>query len=175
MKIPVIKGSQFILRPFQKGDEKSLQKNVNNKKIHRMTSHLPHPYFLKDAKKWIKLSLAEYKKKDPQRVAFVIDIDKNVVGSIEFHNIRKNHKAEIGYWLAESCWGKGIMTEALKLMTEFGFGKLNLKRIQLRAYVFNKASQKVAKNADYKFEGVLKKDVKKENKFLDSYMFAKVK
>lgn len=175
MKTPIIKSKKFVLRPFQKGDEKSLAKNVNNKKIHRMVSHIPYPYSLKDAKNWVDFNLKEYKKENPSHINFVIDIDGEVAGSVGFHDIKENHKAEVGYWLAESYWGIGIMTEALKLVTEFGFKKLNLKRIQLRTYPFNKASQKVAKKAGYKLEGILRKDTQKGDKFLDDYMFARIK
>src|SRR3989344_8861124 len=117
MKIPIIKSKKFTLRPFKKGDEESLAKNVNNKKIHKMVSNIQYPYSLENAKKWIKFNLNEYKKENPSHINFVIDIGGEVAGSVGFSIKKENHKAEAGYWLAESYWGKGIMTEALKLIT----------------------------------------------------------
>ena len=64
MKIPIIKSKKFTLRPFKKGDEESLAKNVNNKKIHKMVSNIQYPYSLENAKKWIKFNLNEYKKEN---------------------------------------------------------------------------------------------------------------
>ncbi|MBU4369893.1 GNAT family N-acetyltransferase [Patescibacteria group bacterium] len=170
----IIKSKHFILRPFKKGDEKSLLENINNKKIYRNTLNIPYPYTLKDAKEWIAKNLKEAKMKIPTKIKFVIDIDGEVAGSIGLVKIR-GHKAEIGYWLVEKHWDKGIMTEAVKLVTKFGFNKLKLKRIYAYVYPFNKASMRVLEKAGYKFEGILRKDVKKDNKFMDDYLFANVR
>jgi len=175
VKIPVIKSKNFILRPFNKEDEKSLQGNINNKKIYQNTSNIPHPYTLKDAKKWITKNLKEEKKKNPQMINFAIEINDEVVGSVGLGNIKYGHKAEVSYWLGEKYWNSGIMTEAVKLVTKFGFEKLKLKKIYGRVYIFNLASKKVLEKNDYKLEGILKKDFKKDGKFIDSYLLAKIK
>ena len=53
----ILKGNGFILRPWKKGDETSLTKNANNKKIWiNLTHTFPHPYTIRDAKKWVKFS-----------------------------------------------------------------------------------------------------------------------
>ena len=108
-------------------------------------------------------------------IGFAIDIDGEIVGSVGIHKIAKSHQAEIGYWLAEQHWGNGIMTEAVKLITKLSFNELKLKRVYAYAFSFNKASQKVLAKAGFKFEGILKKNSKKDNKFIDDYLFAKIK
>jgi len=100
----IIKSKYFILRPFKKGDEASLMKNINNKTIYRNTSHIPYPYTLKDAKEWIGKNLKETKKKKPKQINFVIDINKEVAGAIELDHIEEKHMAEIGYWLGKRYW-----------------------------------------------------------------------
>ena len=174
MKIPVIKSKRFILRTFRKGDEESLKENISNKKIARNTLSIPYPYTLKDAKEWIVENLKEEKKKKPTKVNFVIDIRGEVAGSVGFSKI-EGHKAEIGYWLGEKYWGQGIMTEAVKLATKFGFKKLTLKRIYAYVFPWNKASMRVLEKAGYKLEWFLRKHIKKDNKFIDAYLFAKVR
>ena len=173
--ITTIKSKKFILRPFKKGDEFSLAKNINNKKVIKNLLVLPFPYKLKDARYWVAKNLEEYKKKEPAMIGFAIDIDGEIVGSVGIHKIAKSHQAEIGYWLAEQHWGNGIMTEAVKLITKFSFNELKLKRVYAYAFSFNKASQKVLAKAGFKFEGILKKNSKKDNKFIDDYLFAKIK
>lgn len=172
--MPTIKSKNFILRPFRKSDAKTLSKNINNKKIYRNTSHIPYPYTLKDANEWLEKTIKENRKKKPAKINFAIDINGEVVGSVGFVKI-EGHKTELGYWLAEKYWGKGIMTKATKLLTAFGFNKIGLKRIYARVYSFNKASQRVLEKAGYKLEGILRKDIKKDSKFIDTYLFAKVK
>ena len=60
--ITVIKSKKFILRPFKKGDEFSLAKNINNKKVIKNLLVVPSPYKLKDARYWVAKNLEEYKK-----------------------------------------------------------------------------------------------------------------
>lgn len=175
MKIPVIKSKMFILRPFRKGDEKLLAKNANNKKISRANDEIPYPYTLKHAKEYILENKKELRKKKPVKINFAIDIDDEVVGSIGLVDIKEKHRAEIGYWLSEKYWNKGIMTEVVKLITKFGFEKLKLKRIEIYVFAFNKASIKVAKKNRYKLEGILRKSSKRGNKFIDDYAFAKLR
>jgi RimJ/RimL family protein N-acetyltransferase len=170
----IIKSKYFLLRPFKKGDEESLAKNINNKKIYQNTLSIPYPYTLKNAKDWINKNLKEIKKRKPTMINFVVDIQGEVIGSIGFGKI-ENHKAHLGYWLAEKYWNQGIMTEAVKLITKFGFEKLKLKRIEAFVFTFNKASKRVLEKAGYKLEGILRKNSKKGNKFFDDYLFAKIR
>lgn len=169
----VITSKQFILRPFQKGDEKSLAKNINNKKIYKNTLNIPYPYTLRHAKDWVEKNIKDNKKKNPTTICFVIDINGEVCGSVSLEI--KGHKAQLGYWLAEKKWGNGIMTTAVKLINKYGFEGLKLRRIYAYVFLFNKASIRVLEKSGYKREGILKKNVKKDNKFIDNYVFAKVK
>ena len=169
-----IKTEKFILRPYKKRDEVSLRRSINDRVIARNTLRIPYPYTSKDAKEWIRKNLKNYKKKKPTEIHFVIDINGDVIGGIGFTEI-ESHQAEISYWLAPKYWGKGIMTLAIKKVTNFGFEKLKLKRIYACVFPFNKASMRVLGKNGYKLEGILRKEVKKGKKLIDDYLFAKVK
>ncbi len=170
----IIKSKHFILRPFRKGDEKSLIEGINSKEIFRNTLRIPYPYTLKDAKEWLKKTSKDRKKKKPTAFNLAIDINDEVIGGIGFNEIEE-HRAEIGYWLAEKHWGEGIMTQAVKVMTNFGFEKLKLRRIYACVFSFNKASMRVLEQNGYKLEGILRKEIRKGKKLLDDYLYAKVK
>ena len=170
----IIKSDKFILRPFKKGDEASLAKHINDKTIAHNTLRIPYPYTAKDARWWISHNLEVAKQKKKTELNFAITINGEVVGSIGFDPI-EGHRAEIGYWLGKKYWGQGIMTDAIKLMVKYGFSKLELKRIYADVFPFNKASAKVLQKAGFQYEGKLRKNVKKGNKFLDSLLFAIVK
>jgi [ribosomal protein S5]-alanine N-acetyltransferase len=174
MEISTIKAKKFTLRPFRKGDEFSIVKHINDRVVSRNTLSIPYPYTLQDAKKWLAKTLKNYKKKDLAALSFAIDIDGKAVGSIGFSSI-SGHKASFGYWLGRKYWNNGIMTEAIKLATDFGFSKLKLKRIYARVYPFNKPSMRVLEKNKFKREGTLEKEVKKKGKFLDAHLYAKVK
>ncbi len=170
----IIKAKKFILRPYRSGDEESLRRNINNKKIYRYTSHIPYPYTRKHAQDWIGKNVKRAKKQKPESINFVIDLKGEVAGGIGFSKI-DDHKAEIGYWLGEKYWNQGIMTDAVKLITKFGFENLKLARIFAKVYLPNKASKKVLEKAGFKLEGILRKETKKDDKLIDVYLLAKVR
>lgn len=167
--MPTIKTKKFILRPFQMSDAEEIAKNINDKIIARNLLTVPYPYKLKDAKEWLGM-----KKKD--NINFCIEINGEVSGSVSFNRIIKNHKAELGYWLARKHWGQGIMSKVVKEMVKFGFNELKIKRIYAGVFSFNKASMGVLKKNGFKFEGILKKNARKmDSNLLDEYLFAKIK
>lgn len=170
----VIHSKKFTLRPFRKGDEVSLQKHINDKIIFRNTLRIPYPYTLKDARWWINRNVRLNKKKEKHEINFAIEIDGEVVGGIGLDKIWQ-HCAEIGYWLGKKYWGRGITTVAVKLVAKYGFEKLGLRRIYAFTFLFNKVSAKVLEKAGFKYEGKLRKHVKKGNKLLDDFLYAKVK
>ena len=171
----IIKSKKFILRPYRKGDEEALVKHANDKTIARNTLVMPHPYTMKDAKEWIKKNLEEYNKKNSANHVFAIEIDREICGAVGLSKIKKEHKAEIGYWLGRKYWGQGIMTEAVKLAVIYAFQKLKLRRIYAHVFLFNPASKRVLEKAGFVLEGVSKKEAKKKDKYIDVYLLAKVK
>lgn len=175
MKNIVIKTKNFTLRFFKKGDEISLAKNLNNKDVSKTLSAVPYPYNLIHAKHFIKKNIAAYKKRNPKSIIFAIDINKEAAGGIGILSIKYGHKAKLGYWLSRKYWGKGIMTEAVKIASNFAFKELKLKRLYAQVFSFNPASEKVLEKNGFLLEGFLKKNIKKGKKFIDCYLLAKVK
>ena len=170
----IIKSKIFVLRHFKNGDEKSLQKNINDKDIYRYTLRIPYPYTLKDAKKFMTGYLKSAKKRDRKSYSFAIDMKGEVIGGIGFDPI-EGHKAEIGYWLSKKHWNMGIMTEAVRLVTKFGFIKLKLKRITAHVFSKNRASALVLEKNNYRLEGLLRKHIYKDKRLVDAYLYAKIR
>jgi ribosomal-protein-alanine N-acetyltransferase len=83
--------------------------------------------------------------------------------------------AEIGYWLGEPYWGKGIALKAVNLITEYGFNELELVRIYSGVFDFNKASHRVMEKAGFKLEAVFERSVIKNGIICDEYRYAKIK
>ena len=156
------------------GDEKSLQRNINHKDIYKYTLRIPYPYKLIDAREWVRQCILMSKKRKKRSINLAIEINRTVKGGIGLENI-EGHKAEIGYWLGKKYWNFGIMTKAVKLVTNFGLNKLKLRRIF--AYVFpqNAASAIVLEKNGYEFEGLLRKHHIKNGRFIDAKLYAKTK
>ncbi|HBP01216.1 MAG: Acetyltransferase [Candidatus Moranbacteria bacterium GW2011_GWE1_49_15] len=172
----IIKTKRFVLRTPKMSDAKDVAKNINNKNVSRnLSSAVSFPYVPKDAKQYIGKVLKELKEERPSSFILYIEIEGEVVGSIGAHHIEQGHKAEMGFWLAEQHWGKGIMPEAVEAFMKHVFKKFKLKRIFAKAYAHNKGSMRVMEKVGMEFEGIEKKGALKDGKYLDCYVYAKVK
>ncbi len=167
------KQNHLTLRPFKDGDEASLVANANNIKIfNNVKDTFPHPYTFDDALWWINAN----KLSENLGMCFAIDINGEVVGAIGIiigSDIQRL-TSEIGYWLGENYWGKGIATEALKQMTDYVFQNFpDLVRIWAGVFEHNKSSMNVLEKAGYKFEGIRKKGAVKNGMVIDKYIYVK--
>lgn len=171
----IIKTKKFTLRPLRQGDQKSLLKNISNKKISRNTLEIPFPYKMSNANSWVNYNLKLDKEKKKEEINFAIDIGGEVAGGIGLRKIKAGHMAEMGYWMGEKYRGQGIMTSVLKEITKYGFNVLKLRRMEIGIFPFNKASIRVAEKNGYQYEGKMRKYVLKNGKFIDALLFAKVR
>jgi [ribosomal protein S5]-alanine N-acetyltransferase len=133
------------------------------------------PKSIEDEKKWLGKNIK--RGKDVLNWHYGILYGGKLVGGIGINiNPRRKFIAEIGYFLDEAFWGKGIMTKAVKLVEKEGFKKFGLSRIEILMKPENKASEKVAIKNGYKKEGLLKKAVMgRDGKKKDAWLYAKVK
>ena len=168
----VIKSKNFILRPYRKGDETAVLRYMNNGDVSKYLSSAPYPYKIKDAKEWVKKCVRAGRRKKKKFLSFAIELNGKVVGGIGFDSIERR-EAEIGYALGKKYWNKGIASEALKLVTDFGLEQLKLKRITAHVFPQNKASSRILEKNGYKLEGLLKGHHSKNGKLSDALLYAK--
>ncbi|MCK6690586.1 MAG: GNAT family N-acetyltransferase [Thermoanaerobaculia bacterium] len=160
----------FKLRPFSLSDLDDLVKHANNFNVSKnLTDRFPHPYTEEHGRAFIEMTLAS----DPITV-FAITVDDRVIGGIGLHPQHdiQRYNAEMGYWLAEPYWGKGIATRAVKQMIDFGFQNLEINRIFARPYGSNLASQRVLEKAGFRLEGRFEKTLIKNGIFEDELIYA---
>lgn len=169
----ILKFGNYCIRNFQDYDIHSLVKYANNKKIaDNLRDAFPHPYKLEHAIQWLKIVESE---KIPTN--FAIANEEELIGGIglilqeDVH--RKN--AEIGYWLGEPFWGKGIMSKAIKIFSDFAFNEFNIIRIYARVFESNKNSARVLEKAGYKLEAKFEKAIIKNNLIQDEYIFSNLR
>jgi len=161
------------LRKLFPDDKYRLAELANNKKISiNMRDAFPHPYTLEDAEKFITASNG----KDPQEV-FAIEYNGEYVGNIGLHKANDVYRksAEIGYFLGEPFWNKGIMTKVVELICEYGFRELDIVRIHTGVFEYNKASRRVLTKCGFVKEGVFKSALYRNGKIYDEIRFARIK
>jgi ribosomal-protein-alanine N-acetyltransferase len=168
-----LKGNGFVIRGWKKGDEISLQKHADNPNVSgNLMDRFPSPYTMEDAVNWVN-NLAE---QDPL-INFAIAVDDKVVGGIglEPRDDVYHKTILLGYWLGEEFWGKGIMTEAVKLVTGYAFQHLDILRIQAGVLSKNPASMRVLEKAGYQKEGISRNAIIKDGEVMDEHIYAILK
>lgn len=170
------KNPKFELRHIKMSDLQAYFECFQGKNI--LESLLRLPKNLAEAREKLNEKISEYTKKKPSGETFAIIIKNVFAGYIELSHLNENHaehKCEIGYCIHPNFRGKGLATKATTLLTQYAFKKYKLKRISAMGRLKNKASARVLEKAGYKLEGVLRKNKYVNGKYLDDFIYAKIK
>ena len=162
-----------VMRPWRLSDAPSLAAAANSHAIWRnLRDAFPHPYTLADAERYLAATVSRV-----PPVAFALAVEGAAVGglSLRVGTDIARRSAELGYWLAEAHWGRGIVTAAIRAATVYAFGELELVRVWAVPFVRNPASARVLERAGYVREGVLRASAVKEGDLLDQYLYAIVR
>lgn len=161
---------EIILRPWRIKDLDNLVKYANNLNIARnLTDVFPYPYTKENGKAYIDMVSTD----NPVKV-FAIEVDGEAIGSIGIFPQQDVHRknAEMGYWLAEPFWGKGIMPIAVQKIVEYGFSTFDINRIFASPFGINKASQRVLEKSGFIREAQFEKTLIKNGEYIDEYIYA---
>lgn len=164
----------IILRPWSVSDAEALALIADNKNIaNNLRDGLPNPYGINDAIKWLNLILPE---NDPPRF-FAIKYEEKLAGSIGIVTktdiYRKN--VEIGYFIGEEHWRKGIATKAIKAATSYSFSKFDIVRVYAEPFADNSGSRRALEKAGFKLEATFKNYVIKNGIIKDSCIYSVLK
>lgn len=160
------------IRSWTPNDAPDLAAALNNKKIQdNLRDGLPYPYTEKDAADYICSVLAA---PPDAQYAWAIQVDGRAVGSIGIFRRDNIHfrTAEMGYYLAELHWGRGIMTAAIKEACQYIFTHTDIIRIFAEPYAHNLASCRVLEKCGFVLEGVLRSNAVKNGQILDMKMYS---
>ena len=163
----------FILRQWRSEDAKELAKIADNKKIYdNLRDVFPHPYTLEDAQNYISFVLENHKD-----LILVIEVEGKPAGNIGafFKEDVYRKSAEIGYFLGEPYWGRGIMTKVIQVFSGYVFGNYDVIRLFAEPFARNAGSRRVLEKAGFGLEGILKQSIIKNNKIEDSCIYACLK
>jgi RimJ/RimL family protein N-acetyltransferase len=158
------------IRSWRAEDAAGIVRYANNYKIWvNLRDAFPHPYTAHHAREFIR----SVKSRTPE-TTFAIAVDDEAVGSIGFvlHPDVERVSAEIGYWLAEPFWGRGIVTDALAAMTKYAIDTHALTRIYAVPFASNAASCRVLEKAGYVLEARLHRSAVKNGAITDQMQYA---
>ena len=163
------------LRKWRMEDAADLAAVIANPRIlENLRDGIPYPYTEADGREVITAMLSV---NEQDMFAFAITVQDRVIGSISVSRQSNIHSrtAELGYYLAEEYWGRGIATEAVQQICEYVFSHSDILRIFAEPFAYNVASQHVLEKAGFQFVGTLRQNAVKNGKVLDMKMYARLR
>lgn len=164
-----------VIRKWKKDDASELAKAINSKAVQdNLRDGLPFPYTKSDAEQYINEMLNA---DENTTFPFAITVNNTVVGSISALRQSNIHflTAEIGYYIAESFWGKGIGTDAIRQICDYIFQSTDIIRIFAEPFAHNAASCRILEKNGFKCEGTLRSNAVKNGQILDMKMYSLIK
>jgi ribosomal-protein-alanine N-acetyltransferase len=159
-----------IVRGWRASDLDSLVAHANNRNVWiNVRDRFPFPYTRAAGEDWLRSACNQ----EPE-THFAIEVDGAAVGGIGF-TLQEDvefRSAEIGYWLGEKFWGRGITTEAVRAVTDYAIREHKLCRMYALLFEWNPASARVLEKAGYTLEGRLRKSATKAGKTIDQLLYA---
>lgn len=160
----------ITLRPWLPSDLNNLVKYINNFNVSQfLTTRIPYPYTAADGEWFI-----NYANFHNPTTIFAIEFNKQAVGSIGLHTQADLYtkSVELGYWLGEPFWNKGIANQAVKQIIHFGFSNLDINRIFARLFATNTPSQKLLQKNNFTLEGNLRNAIFKNGNYFDELLYS---
>ncbi len=174
MKFEIIETNRLLLKGITPEYMKYIFENLTKSEIKIILGHRSEEDYQKEEIKH-KNGYSSYNRSF--MLFLLADKESNsIIGRCGLHNWNKEHRrAEIGYIMEdESARGKGLMTEAIKSILDYGFNNMNLNRIEALVGIGNSPSIRLMDKFNFKKEGVLRKHYFTSNKFEDSVIFSKL-
>lgn len=170
----VIQLARSRLRPWRTSDRAALLRNANDREVWRnLRDRFPHPYTDSDADEWFAFAAAA---PSPPGI-YAIEVEGAAVGTIALEpgDDIEQWCWEIGYWLGQAYWGRGIITEAVIAVTEAAFREPNVVRLHAPVFSWNRPSMRVLEKAGYHREAVLVRGGIKDGTVIDRVVYARTR
>lgn len=169
-------GRNIVLRKLALSDAESIAEHIKDKAIIKWLLVVPYPYRKKDAASFIRSRQNERRTRKSYTFGISLKTNKEIIGIIDLSDIDwDDKKAEVGYWIGKRFWGNGYMTEAINLISRFGFRELKLNKIYARVFEGNIASMRALEKNNFRHEGILRDEIFKYGRWIDEYYYGLLK
>lgn len=161
------------VRPWRRDDLDALLRHANSPKIAaNLRDQFPHPYTRRDA-----LDYLNYVRAMDVPMSFAVEYEGEAIGGIGFKRGSDIARltAEMGYWLSEAYWGRGLTTRAVVAASDWAFEYYKVNRLFAMAFSHNVASMRVLEKAGFEREGLMRRSAIKNGVVLDQVLYAKVR
>jgi len=171
MKIKI--NEELLLREWKLSDAERLVALANNENLAKtLLDSFPQPYTMENAVDWI-----EHCQNEKKSLLLAIEYQGNFVGGIgaHFKEDIQRYNVELGYWVGEPYWGKGIITHSINEFSEYLFKNHKINRIYGEVFEQNVGSAIALEKCGFEKEATLKKAAYKNGYFIDLFIYSKLK
>ena len=170
VKIPI---GEYLLRSWSSDDAPAIAKYANNRKIWpNLRDAFPNPYDEDDAREWLAGIVGQN-----SETSFAVASADETIGGIAVHpgqDVRRR-TGEIGYWMGEPYWGRGIATDAVRAVVDHASAEFDLMRVEAYVFEWNPASCRVLEKVGFVQEARFRRRATKDGKTIDEYLYALVR
>jgi len=169
--------NSFSLSNVQPSDALAYVEHLNDPLVHQTTENIPYPYTKEHAVAWIQRHIDITRQYGKPHLLVIRNPQSQLISSIAIGEIdeRYPHVTELGFWLASSYWGVGIMTEAVQVFIHYVFTELCLLCLWTRVFEFNSRSRRVLEKNGFKLEGIQRQHLYRGGKLIDDYLYGLLK
>lgn len=173
----IFKGKIVGIRPFREDDVVPFyEAAISSPHVYEFLPWCHPKYTLEESRAWVNSRANAWDTADEYSFIIYSLDSEELWGSVSINQINQQHRfGNIGYWVRKKALNRGVASEAVALIKEFGFAQLGLNRLEILAEVHNQASRRVAEKAGARFEGVLQKRLLNKGVAVDAAMYALVK
>lgn len=162
----------FTLRPWQRTDAEAVAEAADNPRIAaNLRNAFPSPYTLADAEWFVEDCIARGEERQLSRAIIIEGKAAGSIGVFVKDDVFEK-SAELGYWLAEACWGRGVMTEAVRQICREAFDRFDILRVFAEPFADNRGSRRVLEKAGFTCEGTMRNGVFKNGRVHSYCMYA---
>jgi RimJ/RimL family protein N-acetyltransferase len=169
---PIFHTKRLTLRPFTVSDAPDVQRLAGVWDVAVSTLNIPHPYPDGAAEMWIGSHAQLLAIGRALTYAVTLRDTGELAGAVGLVLEPAHARGELGYWVAQPLWGRGIATEAARKLLTHGFETLGLNRIQAVHFSTNPASGRVMQKLGMHFEGIRRQHVRRWDRFHDVAEYA---
>ncbi|GAB7129546.1 GNAT family N-acetyltransferase [Silvimonas sp. JCM 19000] len=152
--LPVLLTPRLLLSAFTAADADRIGQFAGDFGVAEMLVNTPHPYPDGMAEAWVDTHAAHWAQGNALYLAVRDRRDGLMLGCVELHDIQPDHRAELGYWIAQPYWGHGYATEAAMAMVIYAFEHLQLQRLDATAFARNAPSIRILQRLGFSSEGL---------------------
>jgi [ribosomal protein S5]-alanine N-acetyltransferase len=169
---PTLFGERLALRPLRDDDAAAVAAGAGDRRVARFLIQVPSPYPIALARRWVRGRIEWWELGRGVTLAIAHrDAPDDLLGTVSLRRFARDRRAELGYWLAASAWGRGFATEAAQALVDFGFRECGLARIYAQVLAGNHASMRVLEKLGMVNEGVKRQHVRKGRKLHDVVIY----